>query len=315
MVSEVWLSSETWSYLHVGMVGRHEGLVHRRGAAALTAVCIVAFGIDDPLTPLELFKVHPHIHLPAGGAPVLLLLLRVRADWSVLVYPLPPGWSAAAAAVTVEVVVPPGPASSGSGFGSRSRVQTDVFRVLSSVDKRGLPLAAGGLPGEDHHHDPVGSRVVVHLLVFFLLRHLLQLLCTLLLLQPVAQHLCSVEHLPGGRGETDAGTSPKPAQEQPAFWASLTLALAPVGVVDIYPGPRGFWEGGYADAKLCQVNVVAGRHGGQVKVNGPPLAPLLAAWKVMRGDKRGQDLISLEGGGSPLMASAGGPALSEGEKI
>lgn len=221
------------------MVGWHEGLVHWRGAAAFTAVGIVAFGVDDPLAPAELFKVHPHVHLSAGGARLLLQLLCVPTDWSVLVHPLPPGLTAAAAAAAVTMeVVPPDPASSGSDSGSR--VQTDIFRVLSSVDKRGLPLAAGGLPGKDHHHDPVGGRVVVHLLVSFLLPHLLHPLLTLLLLQPVTQHLCGVEHLPGGRGETAAGTSPEAAQEQPAPWASLPLALPPMGVVDVHPGPGGF---------------------------------------------------------------------------
>lgn len=99
----------------------------------------------------------------------------------------------------------------------------------------------------------------------------------MLLLQPATQHLRHIEHLPGGRGDCGGGMSPQAAQKQPPLWALHAQTLAPVGVVDIHYGLGGLHEGRQADAKLCQLDVVAGRHGGQVKVDGPPLAILLAA--------------------------------------
>lgn len=156
------------SYLHVCVVGRGEGLVHRCRAAPLTAVGVVAFGVDDPLAPAELIKVHPHVHLPAEGT--LLLLLRVPGGRGGSSHPLPP---------LLGAVVPLDPVTTHPGAGNCIAcplpVQADILGVLRCADERRRPLAAWVLSGEDHHHDPVCSRVVHHLLLLLRLSLALQL--------------------------------------------------------------------------------------------------------------------------------------------
>lgn len=150
------------------MVSRSEGLIYRRRTCPFTAISIVTFGIDDPLAPVELLKVHPHVHLPAEVLQGVFVSLSSTA---------------------------PHP---GGGHRSLS-VQTEVLGLLCCADQGWDSLAAWTLPGEDHHHHPVGCRVLDSLLLVFLL-HLSYILLHPLIcrspMKPETEHFCHVEHFP-----------------------------------------------------------------------------------------------------------------------
>lgn len=209
------------------MVSRGEGLIYWCRTAPLTAIGVVPFGIDDPLAPAELLKVHPHVHLPAQRT--LLFLCRL-AGWSSSCHSL---------ALLLVVVMPLGSAAPrpGARTGRHSLpVQADVLGVLCCADERRHSLAVRVLPREDHHHDPVSCRVPDSLFLLFphLRLNLLRPLCGVFLLQPAPEHLCHVEHLPGGGRHHGTGMSSQAAQEQPAVWAVHAGALVSVGVVDVH---------------------------------------------------------------------------------
>lgn len=203
------------------MVRWSEGLIHWCGTVPLTAVGVVPFGIDNPLTPADLVKVDPHVHLPAERTLLLLCGTACRSS------------SDLSPSLLLGLVVPLGPA------GPRAvPVQTDVLGVLSCADECWHSLAAWVLPREDHHHDPVSCVVLdsIPLLLFLLLLHLrlLRPQSGVLPLQPAPEHLCHVEHPPGGRGDHRTGMSSQAAQEQPVLWAVHVGAVVPVGVVDVH---------------------------------------------------------------------------------
>lgn len=52
-------------HLHVCMVGGMEGLIQWCRTLAFTAIRIVALGVNNPLVPADVVKVHPHVHPPA----------------------------------------------------------------------------------------------------------------------------------------------------------------------------------------------------------------------------------------------------------
>ena len=66
------------AYLHVGVVGGLQGFVQGRGAQPLTAVGVVALGVNDPLVPADLLEVHHHVHPSAQRPPAGLLGGRCR---------------------------------------------------------------------------------------------------------------------------------------------------------------------------------------------------------------------------------------------
>lgn len=253
-------------YLHVCVVRWGEGLIYWCWTVPLTAVGVVPFGIDNPLTPADLVKVDPHVHLPAERT--LLLLCGAACGSS----------SDPSPSLLLGFVVPLGPAGPGA-----VPVQADVLGVLSRADERWHSLAAWVLPREDHHHDPVRCMVLDSILLpLFLLLPLLHLRLLrpqsgVLPPQPATEHLCHVEHPPGGWGDHRTGMSSQAAQQQPVLWAVHAGAVVPVGVVDVHRGSGGLGESRQADAKLSQLDVVACRHGGHVKGDGPPLAILMAA--------------------------------------
>lgn len=243
------------------MVGWGEGLIYWSGTPPLAAIGVEPLWIDDPLAPAELLKVHPHVHLPAQWTLALLLRGLVSRSRS----------GSSPSVVLVPVVVPLVPGAPLHG---------DVLGVLSCADESRPPV--GVLPGEDHHHDPVGRRVMNSLLIFPLLLPDLGLLHPLVgvfLIQPALQHLGHVEHLPGGRGHGRRRDS-HVSQEQPGLRTVSVRTLNPVGVVDVNGGLGGLHEGWEADAELCELDVVTSRHGGQVKSDGPSFPPLLAACKT-----------------------------------
>lgn len=257
------------------MISRGEGFIYWCRTAPFTSIGVVPFGIDYPLTPAKLLKVYPHVHLPAKRTLHRLLSGLVSRGGCWLHSP------------SLLMVVPLGPAAphpGGRGCCNALPVQADILGLLRRVDERWCRLAVWVLPGEDHHHDPVSCSVMDCLLLqFSLLPHLslipFGLLCGAVLLQPAKEHLCHVEHLPGRRGVHRTGMSSQVAQELPVLWAGCAGALVPVGVIDVHRGSRRLCEGRKSDAKLSQLDVVACRHGGHVKGDGPPLANLLAAWK------------------------------------
>lgn len=205
-------------YLHECMVRWSEGLIYWCWTVPLTAEGVVPFGIDNPLTPADLVKVDPHVHLPAERTLLLLCGTACRSS------------SSASPSLLLGLVVPLGPADPRT-----VPVQADVFGVLSCADECWHSLAAWVLPREDHHHDPVSCVVLDSiLLLLFLFLHLglLRPQSGVLLLQPATEHLCHVEHPPGGRGDHRTGVSSQAAQEQPVLWAVHAGAVVPV--VDVH---------------------------------------------------------------------------------
>lgn len=252
-------------YLHVGVVRRGEGLVYGGRASPFAAIGVVPFGVDHPLAPADLLKVHPHVHLPAERIIFLLLLLRVLASRS----------SSGYVASLLRALVPLDPVAPHLECCLRAwrtlPVHADVLGLLSCVDESGGSLVGAVLSGEHHHHDPVSRRVAHELLSPAHL--LLRALSWRIALQPATQRLRHVENLPGGRRIRGARLSSQAAQEHLVL---CVLTLVPVRVVDVHLGR--FCESGQTDAQLSQVNVVACRDGGHVKGDGPPPAELHAAW-------------------------------------
>ena len=257
------------------MVGRRVRLVQGAGTGALAAVRVVPLGVHDPLAPADPTEVHPHVHLPAQLAGLLL------HSWS---------WSGGRGVghslvhltsvlllVVVMVVlglVPLGSVARPTAVGASLPLQAHVLGLLGCVDQRVPSPApgAGALLGEHHQHHLVGGRVLhtpLHLLAPLLLL-LLLLLCIPLLL-PADEQLRHVEHLPGGGGGHGGGAGPKTAQEHGG------AAPPQGGVVEGHGGPGGLGEGGQAEAQLRALDVLAVGDGGQVEGHRPSLSSLLAS--------------------------------------
>lgn len=255
------------------MVSRGEGLVYGGRASPFAAIGVVPFGVDHPLAPADLLKVHPHIHLPAERI-LLLLLLRVLASSSSSNYVA----SLLLRALVLRALVPLHPVAPRLECCLRAwrtlPVHADVLGLLCCVDESGGSLVGAVLSGEYHQHDPVSRRVAheplgpAHLL--------LRALSWRIALQPATQRLRHVENLPGGWRIRGARLSSQVAQEHLVLCAACVLTLVPVRVVDVNLG--SFCESGQTDAQLSQVNVIACRDGGHVKGDGPPPAELHTAW-------------------------------------
>lgn len=261
---------KTPSYLHVCVVRWGEGLVHGCRTTPFTAIGVVPFGVDHPLAPANLLKVHPHVHPPAERIlPLHLCWLTSRGGYGY--FP----------SLLLRALVPPHPVAPQLERRHRARgplpVQADVLGLLCCVDECRGSLAGRVLPREHHHHDPVGCRVVHAPLI---LAHFpLWPLCGGVLLQPAAQCLRHVEHLPGGWRHQRAGVGSQAAQKHPVLCAVTALTLGPGGVVDVHRDLESLCEGRQAEPNLGQVDVVAWRDGGHVEGDGPPPAELPAAWK------------------------------------
>lgn len=116
------------SYLYVCVVSRGEGLIYWCGTGPFAAISVVSFGIDNPLTPAEFLKVHPHVHLPAQMILFLLLCCLVTGSISPTLLSLLLG-----------LLVPLFSAAPHPG-GYVLPAQTSVFGVLCCADERWYSL-------------------------------------------------------------------------------------------------------------------------------------------------------------------------------
>ena len=260
-------------YLHDVVVGWREGLAQRGGAAALTAVRIVAFGVDDPVTPANLVKVHPHIHSLAQGAFPLLSGGTSSSDpcpdpGSILLVPFPTTGS-----------------RGGDGWGPIP-VQGDVFGEFRRTDQSGgsLSLLGGVLFGEHHHHDPLSSAMVnlLRVLVLLLLPSWSPVLWGRrgrVLEQPGAEQGGDVEYFPGGRGVHGAGLGTEATQEEPLLWAGMADTLASLGVVEVHGGSVRDCEDWQADPQFRALDGVTRRDGGHVEGDRPSFTSLETTWR------------------------------------
>ena len=142
---QTWLQARQKAYLHVGVVGGLQGFVQRRGARALTAVGVVALGMNNPLVPADLLEVHHHVHPAAERPPAGLLGGRRRCRLVV---------SQADPVHAVPLV------ASGLHPG-----HAHVFGAVHGLDQAaGTSAAALGGPlvgGVDDHHDATRDRVLL----------------------------------------------------------------------------------------------------------------------------------------------------------
>lgn len=260
------------------MVGGGEGLVYWGRTAALTAVGIVALGVNNPLVPANLVKVHPHVHLPAQRILPLLRGGQTRGHPShscSLVVPMPFPATGSFSALYLYADSRVGPSS--------LPVQSDVLGVLSGVDEGGSPLLCLVL-GEDDHHDPVGCGVQDPLLALLLLSlhwpaHFLAR-CGASLVQPVVvEQGGDVEHPPVGCGGQRAWLCLQVAQEEALLWAWRAGVGASLGVVHVHSDTLRGRECRQADPQLGALDLVTCRDGGHVKGDRPPPTDLVTTWR------------------------------------
>lgn len=214
------------SYLHVGVVGRPECLVNRRGTAPLTTISVESFGIDDPVTPVELLEVHPHVHPPAETT-LSLLCCSFAISLSLL--------------GLLMSLLSASPHLEGGLHGLPAHVH--ILGVLCCVNQRQILLVVEALLQEDHHHHPVRSGVLGPLLRLLHAGLIRRPLSRGSLLEPALERLRYVEDLPGGGRDHRAGVGSEASQEQLVLGVVCTRVLVLVGVVDVHRGTGGLGEG------------------------------------------------------------------------
>lgn len=128
------------------MVGGVEGLIQRCRTLSLTAICIVALRVHNPLVPADVVKVHPHVHPPAQR-PLGRLCCWCSSGRSSISHPHPLH-SVPFVASTLTVAA--------------DSVHGHILGVLHSVNEtvRWTAFLGQAVFGEDDHHDPVRGRMV-----------------------------------------------------------------------------------------------------------------------------------------------------------
>ena len=129
------------SYLHVCVVSGMEGLIQRCRTLSLTAICVVALRMHDPLIPANVVEVHPHVNLPTQR-PLDGLCCRCNGRGSSSSYSHPLH-SVPFAASTMTVTA--------------DSVHSNILRALHSMNETVgcVALLRQVMFGEDDHHDPV----------------------------------------------------------------------------------------------------------------------------------------------------------------
>ncbi len=244
------------SYLHIGMVGGGEGLIYRCRTAPFTSIGIILLWINNPVTPTDLIKVYPHIHLPAER-----FILPSSCET--------PGITLAAASRTL---------SSVRWFllwrrGAGSPPPLARFRA-TYLECSAVLMRVDVLPGSawsNHHHDSIGCQMLDVLVPLTLRsrRHLNgfsentlspwcnQYLSSTVMLKTLQEEWEVVESIGFGF------TVPR---WNPYFIARASIALTFGCMINVHLHLRDeCWK---TNAKLRPLDVVARCYGGHVKCHG-----------------------------------------------